>query len=104
MGVAEEAVVNVEAEFTANGDALNWRSRRKQDGDQNEVLLALVKGKPLTPRDAENELGIKQGHGRMVLEFDAPESRMYSRRNARTKTTEWVADEDLKITNIRVVR
>ncbi len=60
MGVAEEAVVNVEAEFTANGDALNWRSRRKQDGDQNEVLLALVKGKPLTPRDAENELGINR--------------------------------------------
>ncbi|MGW3651198.1 polymorphic toxin-type HINT domain-containing protein [Streptomyces sp. NPDC000878] len=72
--------------------------------DQNKVFLLPAKGKPYSPRDAEDTLGIRKGRGNVVLEFDVPVSRVRARHNSRMNITEWVADGDLAVDNIRVVR
>ncbi|MDI6103023.1 polymorphic toxin-type HINT domain-containing protein [Actinoplanes sp. NEAU-A12] len=72
--------------------------------DQNKVFMLQAKGKPHSPRDAEKKLGIKEGRGRKVIEFDVPKSRVSKRWNAKFGVEEWVADGDLPIENIKVVR
>lgn len=72
--------------------------------DQNKVFMTRAKGKLLSPRDAESTLGIGRGRGNKVLEFDVPASRVSSRYNPIMGITEWVADGDLEVTNIKVRR
>jgi hypothetical protein len=75
-----------------------------QASDQNKVFLMPARGKLLSPRDAESTLGIGRGRGNNVLEFDVPADRVYSRYNSTMNINEWVADGDLEVTNIKVVR
>jgi hypothetical protein len=72
--------------------------------DQNKVFMVPAKGKPMSPRDAESTLGIGRGRGRHVLEFDAPASRVTSRFSSTMNIVEWIAEGDLPVTNIRVIR
>ncbi|QZL07102.1 RHS domain-containing protein [Streptomyces sp. BHT-5-2] len=72
--------------------------------DQNKVFMVPAKGKLMSPRDAEAKLGIGRGRGNNVVEFDAPADRVSSRYNSKFGFTEWVADGDLEVTNIRVAR
>ena len=39
--------------------------------DQDRVFSVRAKGKPMSPRDAEKKLGIKEGKGNAYVEFDA---------------------------------
>ncbi len=72
--------------------------------DQNKVFMVPAKGKLLSPRDAEDKFGIKQGRGNRVVDFDAPADRISSRYNAKFGFTEWVADGDLEVWNVTVRR
>ncbi|MEU4626868.1 polymorphic toxin-type HINT domain-containing protein [Actinoplanes sp. NPDC023801] len=72
--------------------------------DQNKVFMVPARGKPMSPTDAENTLGIGRGRGRKVLEFDAAADRVSSRHNPTMGITEWVATGDLPVTNIKVIR
>jgi hypothetical protein len=72
--------------------------------DQNKVFLLRAKGRLLSPRDAERKLGIRRGHGQKVVEFDAPADRIFSRHNPVMGITEWYAEGNLAVTNIKVVR
>ncbi|MGW4876478.1 HYD1 signature containing ADP-ribosyltransferase family protein [Streptomyces sp. NPDC004262] len=69
-----------------------------------KVFLVPAKGKPISPRGAEATLGIGRGRGNHVLEFDVPAGRVRSRFNSTMCITEWVADGDLPVENIRVKR
>ncbi len=72
--------------------------------DQNKVFMVQAKGRLMSPVDAARKLGIGRGRGRHVVDFDAPESRVYSRYNSTMNITEWVADGDLAVSNIKVMR
>ncbi|MEW1780224.1 HYD1 signature containing ADP-ribosyltransferase family protein [Streptomyces sp. NPDC086777] len=90
--------------MNARGKAGIVQSKVIRASDQNKVFLVPVKGKPMSPRDAEATLGIGRGRGNHVLEFDVPAGRVRSRFNSTMGITEWVADGDLPVENIRVKR
>lgn len=56
--------------------------------DQNKVFTIKASGKPGSPRDVEKALGIKNGHGRNYIEFDAYRNEFETIKNARTGATE----------------
>ncbi|WP_280138433.1 RHS repeat-associated core domain-containing protein, partial [Pseudovibrio denitrificans] len=56
--------------------------------DQNRVFLTKAKGKPLSPKDAENTLGIGKGKGNEIVEFDAYLDEIEVVKNPLTKTRE----------------
>ncbi|MFK3979015.1 polymorphic toxin-type HINT domain-containing protein [Micromonospora sp. NPDC050397] len=102
--VASEATVRMRHYTNSKGAAGIVESSVIRASDQNKVFLVPAKGRPMSPRDAEATLGIRTGRGRKVLEFDVPASRVSSRYNSMMGITEWVADGDLFVSNIRVVR
>lgn len=99
-----EATVRMRHYTNSRGAAGIAESGVIKASDQNKVFMVPARGKPLSPRDAEDTLGIGRGRGRKVIEFDAPADRVSSRSNPTMGITEWVADGDLPISNIRVVR
>jgi hypothetical protein len=72
--------------------------------DQNKVFMVPARSKLLSPRDAEATLGIGRGRGNNVLDFDVPADLVSSRYNATMGITEWTADGDIQVSNIKVVR
>ncbi|MER5751629.1 HYD1 signature containing ADP-ribosyltransferase family protein [Streptomyces sp. NPDC002088] len=101
---AAEELVRMRHYTNARGKAGIKQSGVIRASDQNKVFMVPAKGKPWSPRDAEAKLGIGRGRGNHVLEFDVPAGRVKSRYNATMGITEWVADGDLAVQNIRVVR
>jgi RHS repeat-associated protein len=101
---AAEEMVRMRHYTNARGKAGIKQSGIIRASDQNKVFMVPAKGKPWSPRDAESKLGIGRGRGNHVLEFDVPAGRVQSRYNSTMGITEWVADGDIAVTNIRVVR
>jgi hypothetical protein len=56
-----------------------------------------AQGKPGSPRDVEEALGIKRGRGNNYVEFDAKSGEFQTVKNARTGATETVFDGDLDL-------
>lgn len=65
--------------------------------DQNKVFTVKAQGKPGSPRDVEEALGIKRGRGNNYVEFDAKPSEFQTVKNARTEATETVFDGDVAL-------
>jgi hypothetical protein len=103
-GAAEEPMVRMRHYTNAKGKNGIVQGNVIKASDQNKVFMVPAKGKPMSPRDAESTLGIGRGRGRHVVEFDAPASRVDSRFNSTMNITEWIAEGDLPVTNIRVIR
>ncbi|WP_433391982.1 polymorphic toxin-type HINT domain-containing protein [Micromonospora sp. KLBMP9576] len=103
-GSAAEQMIRMRHYTNSKGAAAIVDSGVIKASDQNKVFLVPARGRPMSPRDAESTLGIRPGRGRKVLEFDAPASRVYSRKNPTMGIVEWVADGDLPVSNVRVVR
>ncbi|WP_369233805.1 HYD1 signature containing ADP-ribosyltransferase family protein [Streptomyces sp. R21] len=101
---AAEEMIRMRHYTNARGKAGIVQSKVIRASDQNKVFLVPAKGKPMSPRDAEATLGIGRGRGNHVLEFDVPAGRVRSRHNSTMGVTEWVADGDLAVDNIRVKR
>ncbi|MDG4808711.1 polymorphic toxin-type HINT domain-containing protein [Micromonospora sp. WMMD1120] len=101
---AAEATVRMRHYTNSRGAAGIMESGVIKASDQNKVFMVPARGKPMSPRDAEDTLGIGRGRGRKVIEFDVPASSVSSRSNPTMGITEWVADGDLPISNARVVR
>jgi len=58
--------------------------------DQNSVFTVRAKGKPGSPRDIEESLGILRGRGREYIEFDASIDEISIIVNKKTGATEYV--------------
>jgi hypothetical protein len=101
---AAEEMIRMRHYTNARGKAGIVQSKVIRASDQNKVFLVPARGKPMSPRDAEAMLGIGRGRGNHVLEFDVPAGRVRSRHNSTMGITEWVADGDLAVENIRVKR
>jgi len=101
---AAEATVRMRHYTNSRGAAGILDSGVIRASDQNKVFMVPTRGKPMRPRDAENELGVGKGRGRKVIEFDSPAGRVSKGSNPTMGITEWVADGDLKISNARAVR
>lgn len=67
--------------------------------DQNRVFTVKAKGKPGSPRDIEEALGIKPGRGRNYIEFDANPNEYKIVKNSLTNAVEYVFDGDVNLTN-----
>ncbi len=69
--------------------------------DQDRVFTVKAKGKPKSPRDVEEELGISRGRGNNYVEFDAYEGEFAVVKNPQTGATEYTlkGDVDLKDRN-----
>jgi RHS repeat-associated protein len=67
--------------------------------DQNKVFVEPAKGKPLSPRDAEDKYQIKPGHGRNIVETDVPADRVNRVFNPRTKDHELEIPGDVPLKN-----
>jgi RHS repeat-associated protein len=65
--------------------------------DQNKVFTVKAQGKPGSPRDVEEALGIKRGRGNNYVEFDAKPGEFQTVKNARTGATETVFDGDVDL-------
>lgn len=57
--------------------------------DQNKVFNVRAKGKPGSPRDVENSLGIDRGRGGFMVEYDASPDEIIKAYNAKTGTLEF---------------
>ncbi|MFH9583495.1 HYD1 signature containing ADP-ribosyltransferase family protein [Streptomyces globisporus] len=101
---AAEEMIRMRHYTNSRGKAGIIQSKVIRASDQNKVFLVPAKGKPMSPRDAERTLGIGRGRGNHVLEFDVPAGRVHSRCNSKMGITEWVADGDLAVENIKVKR
>lgn len=66
--------------------------------DQNSVFTEKAKGKPGSPRDVEEKLGIKRGRGNNMVEFDADPSEFSVIKNPTTGATERVFKGDVDLT------
>jgi RHS repeat-associated protein len=58
--------------------------------DQNRVFTVKAQGKPGSPRDVEESLGIKRGRGNNYVEFDGKPGEFQTVKNPRTGATETV--------------
>jgi hypothetical protein len=65
--------------------------------DQNSVFTVKAKGKPGSPRDVEEALGIKRGRGNHYVEFDAKAGEYQTIKNPRTGATETVFNGDVDL-------
>jgi RHS repeat-associated protein len=65
--------------------------------DQNNVFTVRAKGKPGSPRDVEEALGIKRGRGNNYIEFDAKPDEFKITKNPITGTTERVFMGDVNL-------
>jgi hypothetical protein len=65
--------------------------------DQNKVFTVRAQGKPGSPRDVEEALGIKRGRGNNYVEFDANADEIQTIKNARTGATETVFDGNVDL-------
>ena len=65
--------------------------------DQNKVFSVRAQGKPGSPRDVEEALRIRRGHGNNYVEFDARPGEFQVIRNPKTGATEVVFDGDLNL-------
>jgi hypothetical protein len=66
--------------------------------DQNKVFTVKAQGKPGSPRDVEEALGIKRGRGNNYVEFDAKPGEFETVKNSKTGATETVFDGDVDLT------
>jgi len=67
--------------------------------DQNSVFTVKAKGKPGSPRDVEQRLGIGRGRGNNIVEFDASPNEFKVVKNPITGATERVFKGDVDLTN-----
>lgn len=67
--------------------------------DQNKVFADLAKGKPLSPRDAEEKFGIKRGKGQNYVETDVPADKIDRVYNPKTKVWELTVKGDVILEN-----
>ncbi len=67
--------------------------------DQNSVFTEKAKGKPGSPRDVEEKLGIGRGRGNNYVEFDAKSNEFQVIKNPTTGATERVFKGDVDLTN-----
>lgn len=65
--------------------------------DQNKVFTVKAKGKPGSPRDVEETLGIKRGRGNNYVESDANPEEFQTINNPRTGATETVFESDVDL-------
>ncbi|ADZ92705.1 HYD1 signature containing ADP-ribosyltransferase family protein [Marinomonas mediterranea] len=67
--------------------------------DQNSVFTVKAKGKPGSPRDVEQQLGIGRGRANHIVEFDANSSEFSVVENPITGATERVFKGDVDLSN-----
>jgi hypothetical protein len=67
--------------------------------DQNSVFAVKAKGKPGSPRDVEQQLGIARGKGNNIVEFDANPNEFNVIKNSSTGATERVFKGDVNLAN-----
>jgi len=65
--------------------------------DQNCVFTVKAKSKPGSPRDVEEELGIKKGRGNNFVDFDASTDEFKIIKNKKTSATERVFKGDINL-------
>ncbi|WP_239313086.1 HYD1 signature containing ADP-ribosyltransferase family protein, partial [Frankia sp. Cj3] len=104
LGLAPYDVLRMRHYTNARGKEGILSSGVVKAGDQNKIFLVPAKGKPLSPRDAEERLGISRGHGRHVLDFDVAADRISKEYNPIMKIHEWAVTGDIAVTDIKVVR
>jgi len=63
------------------------------------VFTVRAKGKPGSPRDVEQQLGIGRGRGNNMVEFDASPNEFEVIKNPTTGATERVFKEDVDLTS-----
>ena len=73
-------------------------------GDQNRVFAEPARGRPLSPRDAEERYGIGRGRGRDIVETDVPTSRIDRVRNPVTGVDELQIRGDVPLNNSTITR
>lgn len=66
--------------------------------DQNTVFNVRAKGKPGSPRDVKEQLGIKRGRGSFMVEYDANVDEVNVVTNPRTGATEYNIKENVDLT------
>jgi RHS repeat-associated protein len=67
--------------------------------DQNKVFAEAARGKPLSPRDAEQAYGLKQGRGRNYIETDVSADRVQRVYNPLTRSYELQVVGDVHLQN-----
>jgi len=72
--------------------------------DQGKVFFDKASGKPLSPRDAEAEFGLKRGRGSHVVETDVPCERVTRVWNQVMETWEYQVKGDVPLINPEFIR